>query len=104
MQGWLSKDLGDGMMAHEALGRIEARFAELYSKAGKPNDMAVFIRHDSEGRLHCRVLVYFSPAAGQVAEEAGARSCRKPSPCGLGLLAGSERSWPALFPEKSNGA
>ena len=59
--------------------------------------MAIFIRHESEGRLHCKVNAYFSPAAGAVAEAVGARPCSKPAPDGLGLLAGAKESWALLF-------
>jgi hypothetical protein len=61
--------------------------------------MAVFTRHESEGRLHCKVTAYFSPAAGEVARAFGAQPCAKPARAGLGLLAGDKLSWPVLFPD-----
>ncbi len=98
MSVWFSKNLGDGILAGEPLGHLEELFLSVYAKADSPKEMAVFIRHESEGRLHCEVKVYFSPASAAVAGEVGAEPCERPSPDGLGLLAGSEDCWSALFP------
>jgi hypothetical protein len=97
MSVWFYKDLGDGILASVPLGRIEEHFMREYARAGAPIDMALFIRQISEGRLHCEVSVYFSPAAAAVAEAVNAVPCGKPSPDGLSLLAGSEDSWAVLF-------
>ena len=88
-------------MAHEPISRIEARFADMYLRANRPADMAAFIRHESEGRLHCEVMIYFSPASSLVAGEVGAEPCQRPSPRGLSLLAGAEKAWTILFPERN---
>lgn len=101
MRVWFSKNLGDGMLACEPLGHIEEIFLSVYAKADSPIEMAVFIRHESEGRLHCEVKVYFSPASCVVARAVDAEPCERPSPDGLSLLAGSEDSWLALFPGSS---
>ena len=53
--------------------------------------MAVFTRPDVEGRLHCEVMAYFSPAASDVAKAFDAEPCEKPARMGLGLLAGMKR-------------
>jgi hypothetical protein len=97
MNNWYSLSLGDGMTA--ATGEIENAFSPLYAAAGKPPEMAVFTRPESEGRLHCEVIAYFSPAAAAVATAFDAEPCPKPVRTGLGLLAGDERSWSVLFPE-----
>lgn len=99
MDTWHSKSLGDGMMAAMPADEIEAAFLQLFSAAGKPLDMAVFTRHESEGRLHCEVMAYFSPAARDVAQAFDAEPCEKPSRAGLGLLVGDTLSWSALFLE-----
>lgn len=99
MNTWYTKNLGDPMLAGESLNRIKARFLSEFEKAGNPNEMAVFVRHESEGRLHCEVLVYFSPASAIAAEAVGGVPCKRPSPHDLGLLVGPEESWPILFPE-----
>jgi hypothetical protein len=99
MKSWYSKALGDGMMASIPSAEIEKIFLPLFESAGKPVDMAVFTRHESEGRLHCEVIAYFSPAAVEVAKAFDAEPCEKPSRGELGLLAGDKQAWPALFPE-----
>lgn len=98
MSAWFHKDLGDAMMAYEPLARIEALFESTYRAVARPKDAAVFVRHVSEGSLHCHVVVYFSPASASLAEEIGADPCDRPSTDGLSLLIGSEDSWSALFP------
>lgn len=102
MSTWFRKNLSDALMAAEPLGQIEALFRSEHSNAGSPNDMAVFVRYESEGRLHCDVTVYFSPAAGVVAATVGATPCARPSPEGLSLLVGAKESWQALFPRRND--
>lgn len=100
MSDWFSKSLGDAMLAGEALDRIQALFAAEHAKAGCPGAMAIFIRHESEGRLHCEVKAYFAPASAAVARAVGAEPCERPAPQGLSLLAGGEEARAALFPER----
>lgn len=96
MDTWFTKNLGDAMLAEESLGHIKALFTEAYEKTNNPKDMAVFIRHDSEGRLHCEVNVYFTPATVSVAKAVDAIPCQIPSSESLGLLVGSEHAWDIL--------
>jgi len=98
MNSWFYKNLGDAMLAFEPLGDIKDQFQSTYRVVPCPKEVAVFIRHNSEGRLHCEVEVYFSPASVVLAKEFDADPCARPSPRGLGLLIGSEDSWAALFP------
>ncbi len=100
MSNWFSKNLGDALLSTQSLDDIKDMFITHYEKAGKPRNMALFIRHESEGRLHCEVVVYFSPASSIVAQAVDASSCNKPLHDDLSLLAGSEDSWLELFPEK----
>lgn len=100
MKPWYTKDLGDGMMASMPERQIEEAFLSLFESIGKPHDMAIFTRHESEGRLHCEVVAYFSPATEEVARAFDARPCEKPLRAGLGLLAGNEQSWSVLFPDR----
>jgi hypothetical protein len=99
MNTWFSKSLGDGMMAYEPSEQISKAFLRSSGTAGNPAEMAVFTRHESEGRLHCEVVAYFSPAAAEVARQFEAEPCAKPLRAGLGLLAGEQSAWSALFPE-----
>ena len=98
---WFAKNLGDPMLATESLSRIETLFASQYTTTGADRSgMAVFVRHESEGRLHCEVIVFFSPASVAVARSVDAEPCERPSPDGLGLLLGAEDVWHTLFPER----
>lgn len=99
MSSWFYKNLGDAMMAFEPLGDIEDQFHSTYRVDPRPKEVAVFIRHHSEGHLHCEVEVYFSPASVVLAKELEADPCTRPSASSLSLLIGSEDSWSALFPE-----
>jgi hypothetical protein len=99
MDSWYSKELGDGIMAAMPSDEIEKAFLQQFNTAGEPPNMAVFTRLESEGRLHCEVIAYFSPAAMQVAKAFNAQPCEKPSRAGLALLAGEKLSWSMLFPE-----
>lgn len=99
MDTWYIKELGDGMMASMPSDEIEAAFQRSFEAAGRPSDMAVFTRYESEGRLHCEVIAYFSPAAQELAKAFEAHPCEKPVRSGLGLLAGDEVAWSVLFPE-----
>ncbi len=94
---WYVADLGDAMLAGEQQDRVEHCFAAAYQQAGRPPAMAVFIRHESQGGLHCHVKLYFAPMAASVAEAVPTRPCGKPAPDGLGLFAGSPDCWSVLF-------
>jgi hypothetical protein len=96
---WYSIALGDGMWAPTLSAQIEEIFLPLFGEAGKPVDMAVFTRSESDGRLHCEVIAYFSPAAQAIAEAFDAEPCEKPSRIGLGLLAGNPNCWVFFFPD-----
>lgn len=97
-KNWHSLSLGDGMIADEPAEEIRAAFRELYSTT-EAKDIAVFTRNESEGRLHCEVIAYFSPAASALAALFDAEPCSGPVRSGLGLLVGDAESWSQLFPE-----
>lgn len=99
MQTWFSQSLGDGILAFEPKEALRDRFAPVFDAAGRPADMAVFTRHELEGRLQCEVIAYFSPAAVALAREVGARPCDPPTNNELDLLAGDSACWPVLFPD-----
>src|ERR1041384_355020 len=99
MSTWYRLSLGDGMTAGLPSTEIEGVFRPAFAAAGRPPEMAVFTRPESEGRLYCEVIAYFSPAAAEIAYEFDAEPCAKPARMGLGLLAGDERAWSVLFPE-----
>lgn len=93
---WHSTSLGDGVSAPIYMAEIAALFQPFFEAAGRPAEMAVFTRHEP-GRLHCEVMVYFSPAAEQVAKVVGAQPCESPARQGLELLAGVTECWSAIF-------
>ena len=94
---WFSKALGDGVWAYSKTDQIKDLFEPLFVLAGRPPEMAVFTRHESEGRLHCEVIAYFSPSAATVAHVLHAQPCDKPCRGELDLLAGEPQCWPILF-------
>jgi len=102
-QSWFSKNLGDALLAEGLLDDVEKLFQAEYTKSNSPNDMAMFVRHESEGRLHCELVAYFSPASILVARKVGATLCAVPSSNDLSLKAGSEVSWLLLFPGTTSG-
>ena len=100
MSTWWVASLGDAMLAGEALDALERNAAAAHAAAGHAPAMAVFTRHESEGRLHCELKVYLPPAAAALARGLEAVSCARPMRAGLGLLAGPEDAWATLFPER----
>lgn len=100
MKKWSRKNLGDAMLAFLETDRVEAICMSAYVNANCPNEMAVFLRHESEGRLQCEVIVYFSPALAHVAEELDATPCEEPEKYGLSLLVGTPIAWSLLFQEE----
>jgi len=102
MRSWYCLSLGDGMTAPLPSDEIAAAFEQVYAAAGRPPEMAVFTRPESEGRLHCEVMAYFSPSAGEIAESFDAEPCDPPVSSGLKLLAGDPQSWSVLFQEGGN--
>ena len=101
MSNWFSVSLGDGIMAPGASAEIETIFQRVFTAAGMPPDMAVFTRSESEGRLHCEVIAYFSPSAQEVATAFHAHACSPPTRTGLSLLVGDEQAWSVLFTESA---
>jgi hypothetical protein len=98
---WHAKNLGDGLLAYAPQAELEALFHTTYPSLESLVEHALFIRHESEGRLHCEVKVYFPPAVAKLAQLTDALPCRKPSFSGLSLLVGSEAALSRLFPDDS---
>ena len=101
MNTWYLLSLGDGMTAGSPSEELEGAFAQILAEAGEPAGMAVFTRPESEGRLYCEIIAYFSPAAKKLAMEFDAEPCEKPLRTGLTLLAGKSEAWHVLFPESA---
>jgi hypothetical protein len=92
MTHWSRINLGDATLAGPALDRLVARLQTALDEAGPDTEIAAFSRHESEGRLHCELVVYLSPAAQGIAHAMGAMPCACPAPGDLGLLVGSPQA------------
>jgi len=97
MKDWFCKNLGDATLAADSQARLQQVLRSMFARAGSPTDMAAFLGHESEGRLHCEVKVYLSPSSVEAAHEIGAERCARPSRHGLSLLAGGQECWQILF-------
>lgn len=97
MNSWFQKNLGDAMLAYDQLGHIEEVLRSAYEGAENPDELAAFTRHESEGHLHCEVMVYFSPGFTEAAKQVDAEPCGRPAEQGLSVLVGSERAREALW-------
>lgn len=93
---WFSKNLGDAMWALDALDEVKQAFQTAYQSAADLSELALFSRHESDGRLQCEVVLYFSPAAYELALKLGAAPCPRPATDDLSLLAGAESAWELL--------
>ena len=89
MNHWVKVDLGDAMLANEALESIKAQLANIYEKSGKPDDMLAIYRHESKG-LHCSIVLYLTTQFQQLAALEHTLNCGKPSLSDSGFLAGNE--------------
>jgi len=92
---WHALALGDALTAQVPMAQIEQAVKGRLAAAELPAGAGAFVRHDSEGRLHCEVTVYFTPALVELALEFGARPTSRPPREGLTLLAGEEGAWNA---------
>lgn len=98
-QPWYTLNLGDALLATQALERIRQMFQAESEQRSATRDMALFMRHESEGRLHCEVILYFPPNIAALAHKLGASTCAAPAPRDLGLLAGNDSAWRIWFPD-----
>ncbi|MCB0043924.1 MAG: hypothetical protein KDD92_00655 [Caldilineaceae bacterium] len=86
MNTWFTKNLGDAMLADEELESIKSRFLTAYGQSDASDEIALFYRHESGGKLHCDYVLYFTPAAHALAQAVGAAPCGKPAATDLGLV------------------
>ncbi len=92
MNQWFYINLGDAMLATEALYQLKDEFNDHYQKMGYPKGMTLFYRHQAEAGLHCEVMVYFSPGSGPIAKKLDAKPCKIPNISGLSYLAGTNQA------------
>ncbi|MCP5235371.1 MAG: hypothetical protein H6945_06490 [Zoogloeaceae bacterium] len=86
MEQWFAANLGDAMLAGEALEQVRTLFEQSAANGGHS---AVLMRHESEGGLHCELKLYFPPELAELAASVGATRCGRPALAGLGVLVGS---------------
>lgn len=86
---WHVLNVGDPLLADQQLESVLQAVDEACRQA--LDDLAVFQRFESEGRLHCELKLYFSPGLEALARSLGARPCGVPAPHGLAYFAGSEQ-------------
>ncbi|QJD60261.1 hypothetical protein HG264_15925 [Pseudomonas sp. gcc21] len=86
---WHVLNVGDPLLADQQLESVLQAVDEACRQA--VDDLAVFQRFESEGRLHCELKLYFSPGLDALARSLGARPCGVPVGLGLEYFAGSEQ-------------
>ena len=94
MTSWCKKNLGDAMLASEALSLIQMHLARLYEATalninGKTENLLAIYRHESQG-LHCSVIIYLTTEFQHIALLDSTRRCDPPSLLDAAFLAGNE--------------
>ncbi len=95
---WYRLVLEDALTAWDEVETLREDCQAAWRAATEPDGMAVFLRHESEGQLHCRAVLYFTPGAAALAQRYAARVCVRPQGAGLSLLAGSPAAERLLSP------
>ena len=95
---WFTKNPGDALLAGEALSQREADFLSTHKDPGGRNKLAIFIRHETEERLHCELKACFSPNTVGLARKVDVIPCTRPSRSGLSLLVDSQAACDAPLP------
>lgn len=86
---WYRLDLGTADLAGAGCDAVRTAVDAAWHALGRPPACRVFTRHESEGWLHCHLMVYFSPGATALARGLGARACADPGAWDLTPLAGA---------------
>tara|TARA_R110001583_G_scaffold130834_1_gene282543 strand:+ start:41193 stop:41489 length:297 start_codon:yes stop_codon:yes gene_type:complete len=89
MHSWFKVNLGDAMLANEALSDLKAYLLNVYEVEGKTESMLAIYRHESSG-LHCNLIVYLTTELQRTAMLEDAVSCNIPPLSDSGFLAGNE--------------
>ena len=79
MQTWHQLNLGDAMLADSALLAVMAALRESTGPSPLGTAPLAYTSHESEGRLHCELLVYFPPTSTELARRCGGTACPAPS-------------------------
>ena len=100
---WHVLNPGDPLLADEQLTQVLDAARIACSDAEGGSDPVVFQRHESEGRLHCELKLYFSPGLAAFAQSIGARVCRVPDSYSLSRVAGCEQAAQRLLRQLRTG-
>ncbi len=84
---WFKINLGDAMLADEALSQMKVFLSNVYEADGRTEGMLALYRHESAG-LHCSVVVYLTTEFQKIARVKDALSCDVPPLSDSGFLAG----------------
>lgn len=90
MASWYCKNLGDAMLANEALTTIQTHLANVYAASSKPKNWLAIYRHESQG-LHCSVIIYLTDDFQYYALLDNTKSCIEPLLSDSAFLAGDEK-------------
>jgi hypothetical protein len=78
------------MLPIQSLSSIQSRCARFFRETNiELTEHLILVRHESNGRLHCELVVYFSPQCARLARQLGASPCLAPNATGANLLIGS---------------
>ena len=94
MEHWFKLNLGDAMLANEALLAVKAHLASVYEVNNKPENLLAIYRHESQG-LHCSVILYLTAEFQNLAKLSNVLSCNIPPLSSSGFLAGYEKRFHA---------
>jgi len=84
---WFKINLGDAMLADEALSQMKIVLSNIYEEEGRTEGMLAIYRHESAG-LHCSVVVYLTTEFQKIAKVKDALSCDAPPLSDSGFLSG----------------
>ena len=78
--------------AQDPTNLIHRTFPAIYESAGRPLDMAIFLREAGTGRS----VFYFAPGAFGFAQSVHAAPCPPPARKNMSLIAGEPVAWEIL--------
>ena len=88
---WHQLQIDDEM--RDPIHLIHRTFPALYEAAGRPSDMAIFVRPKAGTS---RQIFYFAPGAQGFAKCVAATPCQRPTRKDMSLIAGEPLSWALL--------
>jgi hypothetical protein len=87
VQHWFKVNLGDAIIANQALAELSSALSNIYIAAGRPQNMQACYRHESLG-IHCYLFVYLTQELQREVLLDNAVSCAMPDFADLCFLVG----------------